>query len=152
MRRIPTAALVILLLAGPTVQAQHLPPQVLPAGVATAPQPALDTIAHRGDTGGAVLGALVFGGIATVTAWRSGNTEAVLWAEAVGIALGAHVGNGGRGNAVAPLIASIGALFLGRVLAHAADFPTEDAVLIIPMVQIAAAVAAETATTPGARR
>jgi hypothetical protein len=136
-----------LIVAVPAVQAQHLPHQVRPAMLEAAPGAALDSLAYRGDTGGAVLGALVLGGLGLMAGWYTGDAEVALWAEAIGVGLGAHVGNGGRGNALATLLTSIGVLFAGRLLADHLDLG-DAAALYIPMVQIALTVAVETATTP----
>jgi hypothetical protein len=127
---------------------QRLPDHLQSAGLAV-PE-AVDAAAYRGDAGGAVLGALVFGGIGLVAGWRTGDLDALLLSESVGIALGAHIGNGGRGNPLAPLLASVGVMLAARVAARHEEVDSPTLILMVPMLQIALAVAAE--TTTGRRR
>jgi hypothetical protein len=130
-------------------EGQYLPAPVRSTSVPVVPEP-VDTAAYREDTGGAVLGALVFGAIGWVAGWRTGNLDGLLWTESVGIALGAHIGNGGRGNPLAPLLASVGVMLAARVMARHEEVDSPTFTLMVPMLQIALAVAAE--TTTGRRR
>jgi hypothetical protein len=138
------------LATGFPLHGQVLPEQVQSPLVATVADPRVDTVARREDAGGAVLGALVFGAIGWVVGWHSGNLDGLLWSESVGIALGAHIGNGGRGNPLAPLLASVGVMLAARVAARHEEVDSPTFALMVPMLQIALAVAAETST--GRRR
>jgi len=71
--------------------------------------------------------------------------------EAIGIGLGAHVGNGGRGDALSAVGASLGVLLLSGMVAQYVD-PGEDAVYVVPFLQVAGAVWAELATARRNRR
>jgi hypothetical protein len=143
-----TVLFALISIARPT-EGQYLPAVVRSTSVPVIPEP-VDTAAYRGDTGGAVLGALVFGAIGWVAGWYSGDLDALLLSESVGIALGAHVGNGGRGNPVAPLLASVGVMLAARVVARHEEVDSPTFTLMVPMLQIVLAVAAE--TTTGRRR
>lgn len=139
--------LFVLLSVARLAEGQFLPAMVRPVSGYGESEP-VDTVAYAGDTGGAVLGALVFGAIAFVGGWYTSDLETLLWAESIAIGLGAHVGNGGRGNGLAPLLASVGVMLAARVAANHVDLGSDDFTLLVPILQIGAAVAAETATSP----
>jgi hypothetical protein len=105
----------------------------------------VDTTPYREDPAGALLGATVVGAMAFVTAWRTGLWEGSLWVEAVGIGLGAHVGNRRRGNVMMPLVASVGVMAAARVAAEHTELPAAF-VLAVPLAQIVTAAWAETAS------
>jgi hypothetical protein len=80
-----------------------------------------------------------------------GGLLGAVMGEAIGIGLGAHVGNGGRGDALSAIGASLGVLLLSGMVAQYVH-PGEDAVYVIPFLQIAGAVWAEVATARSRQR
>ena len=144
-------ALLAALAAVPTARGQVLSAPVLSAAVVRAPGPTAESLVDRDDPGGAVLGAVVLGAIGFGAVALSDVYEGALLAEALGIGLGAHIGNRGRGRAMAPLIASLGVLLAARAASQRIDLP-QDGVFIVPMVQVAAAVFAEITTARGRGR
>lgn len=138
--------------------AQYLPPHLAAAPVTTTI--VSDTVTYGENGGGAVLGAAV-GGLAGLILlghagyYLGGGGEVcgddpcgfagaifgMLLGEAVGVGLGAHLGNGRRGNALAPVGASLGVLLVAGFFG---DQVPEGSVLFVPILQIAAAVVAET--------
>jgi hypothetical protein len=163
----PTAITLLLaaLAAARPAAAQLLPDHVpsaasVPAGPA---DPVQDAARYREDPGGAALGAIVLGAIGFVGLGYAGVAladcdqsyddmcglgsfiGAGLMGEALGIGLGAHIGNRRRGNVVAPLGASVGLLLVALAAGDEVNLP-EGAVLLVPLAQIVAAVWAETAT------
>jgi hypothetical protein len=105
----------------------------------------LDLRQDEEDVSGPVMGALIFGGIGFGLASLTWDLDALLYGEAIGIGLGAHVGNRRRGRALAPLVASVGVMAAARLLSS--EFgATREWVLVVPMLQITGAVIAETVT------
>jgi len=155
-------ALLTFLAASPPAGAQFLPPSIPSRELRTAPAPDID---RDQNTAGAVLGAAIGaaagGAVALMVAWdlweatnsRSTPCErkvcgflggALLgWVgEAVGLGVGAHLGNGRRGNVIAPLAASMVVLLAAGIAGDNGRLP-ERSQWVVPVAQIVAAVAAE---------
>jgi hypothetical protein len=81
----------------------------------------------------------------------AGGLLGAVLGEAIGIGLGAHVVNGGRGDALSAIGASLGVLLLSGMVAQYVH-PGEDAVYLVPVLQVAAAVWAEVKTARSRHR
>jgi hypothetical protein len=134
--------------------------QVRPRPVASA-EPAQLSQAQSTDPwrngGSAALGAIVGGGLGLVAGVAASSVfgqsceeleclgVAILGGavgSALGIGIGAHVGNGRRGNALATVGASLGVLLVAAAVGSAGDMPGE-LLLAVPLGQIVAAVVTE---------
>jgi hypothetical protein len=143
-------------------QGQFLPEQIQTAALSGAARLPTDTTPYREDAGLAGLGAILGGALgfiaggviggylaegSTCESDRCGLEEVftgALVGEVVGIGLGAHVGNGRRGSALAPVAASLGVLLVAGVVENQGGLP-DGTLIFVPMMQIAAAVITETA-------
>jgi hypothetical protein len=155
----------LLLAAGPGGLRAQVPPRHVPPALTSAVQqetadatPLAQDVVQS--TVGAVLGGVVgFYALGLTGYYLSGGGDvcgdddcgllggllgAVL-GESVGIGLGAHVANGGRGDALSAIAASFGVLLLSGMVAQYVK-PGEDAVYLVPILQVAGAVWAEVAT------
>lgn len=140
--------------------AQRLPAPFVSVSQRTrAPAPSLDTIRPPGNPLGTVVGG-VLGGAAGFFAGAmvGGSVEnrffpchcddpglmGVLWGaaigESVGLAVGAHVGNGRRGNLGEDLVASLGMGAVGIAVAFGVG---EAGLLFVPVVQVVAVATTE---------
>jgi hypothetical protein len=72
----------------------------------------------------------------------AGGILAAVFGEAVGIGIGAHLGAGGRGSPVAGIGASLGVLIAAGWASQWISLG-EDAIVVVPILQVAAAVTAE---------
>lgn len=164
-------AVAVLLAAGTgSLRAQVLPRYLEPAGAPAVQRGTFDSTPLAADITrsavGAVLGGVVgfyalglagyhLGGGGDICGddacgFVGGLLGAVL-GEAIGIGLGAHVADGGRGGALSAIGASFGVLLLSGMVAQYLH-PGEDAVYLVPILQVAGAVWAEVATARSRQR
>jgi hypothetical protein len=157
-------AILAVLAAVPTAQGQVLPRHLQPAGIRAVQRAGLGSTSLAEDITRSAVGAAL-GGVAGFCAlglvgfhlsgggdicgddpcgFLGGLLGAVL-GEAIGIGLGAHVVNGGKGDALSAVGASLGVLLLSGMLAQYVE-PGEGAVYVVPILQVAGAVWAEVAT------
>lgn len=158
----PLSALIAILVTARPAAGQRRPELV--ASAWPAPVVHADSGRGPGNVAGAALGAtlgMVAGGVVGLAAaWDlcppdsgglcdpSGYLGGVLagWmGAAVGIGVGAHLGNGRRGNVIAPLAASLAVLVAGGIVGDNGRL-SERSQFVIPVAQIVAAVAAEITT------
>jgi hypothetical protein len=157
-------AAVILVTGAGSLRAQVLPRHLQPAGVPAVQRATLDSTSLAEDITRSAVGAALGGVVGFYTlglagfylagggdicgddacGFAGGLLGAVL-GEAIGIGLGAHVVNRGRGDALSAIGASLGVLLLSGMVAQYVDLG-EDAVYLVPILQVAGAVWAEVAT------
>jgi hypothetical protein len=149
--------------------AQALPSYILTSG----PRVAGPTVqraarpAEEGDAGLAALGALVGGAagafVGLTVGFELGGGDEIcgddpcgfasgligfIAGEILGIGVGAHLGNGLRGNVGAAIGATLAATLVAVALNSMVELPSE-ALVVVPLAQIAAAVWAELVTSRG---
>lgn len=99
------------------------------------------------ESAGPLVGAVVGGLLGATVTCTSDQWSSLYLGVAVGIGLGAHFGNGGRGNVLGAVGASLLVLGVTALLVDLSHPPAEVG-LFLPFSQMAAALWAEMATTP----